>query len=38
MANPQEDKRFLGIKKETYLKVAGWGAVGLLALALLAAL
>lgn len=39
MANAKEnDKKFLGFKKETLLKVVGYGALGLLSIGLLVAL
>jgi len=34
----EDDKKFLGIKKETLWKVAGWSTVGLLTIGLLRAL
>lgn len=38
MANSKEEKKILGIKKETLLKVAGYGALGILTLGLIFAL
>jgi len=38
MANSEKDDKFLGIKKETLWKVAGYGAVGLLAIGILGAI
>lgn len=35
MANSKKDNKFLGIKKETLLKVAGYGAIGILAIGLI---
>lgn len=37
MANDENDK-FLGVKKETLWKVAGYGALGLLAIGLIASI
>lgn len=37
MANGQESDKFLGIKKETLWKAAGYTALGLVAIGLLAA-